>query len=1832
MAIGSATFSGKGNLLDNRIEGVATAANKLDGGAGNDTLIGGSANDNLLGGDGNDSLAAGTGNDTVDGGNGNDVVQLAGNISDYHIARLNPADTQLVSEALGITLTARNVESFSFDDRMYSLAEVQFGLFSSGNDRILGTDDADTLAGGLGNDTMLGGAGNDIYIVEQSGDVVTEIANEGFDTVRAALASYILKDNLEGLEYTGTGAFTGTGNSLDNVLKGGAGNDKLSGMAGNDTLAGNGGTDRLDGGAGDDTAVVLGNLADYKIVRVSATDTQLANVITYETVTLTGIESMKFADVGTLAMSAVLTNVVSAYGDNLVGGSGADTLDGLKGNDTMAGMDGDDTYVVDSAGDVVVEAANAGNDLVKAAMSSGLYILGANIEAGIVTGTGAAGIIGNDLGNTLTGNSATNVLNGGAGNDIIDGKGGADKMAGGFGDDTYNVDVASDTVTELPGEGTDTVLSSATSYTLSANVENLTYTGSLAFKGTGNALENILTGSTGNDSLSGMAGSDKLFGGAGNDTLMGGDGNDILNVGAGIDIADGGAGDDTVAVLGNFADYTRSRTSLTDTLLVNPSTGESVTLRGVEKVLFADGAKTLADIQLNVKSPLNDVLTGSNLADTMDGGLGADTLQGGSGDDTYIVDQAGDMADEAPANGHDTVQVAFTKAGIYTLGVNVEDSVVTAASSLAVGITGNALDNRLVGNAGVNALTGGLGNDTLDGGVGADKLAGGQGDDVYYVDNAADSVTELANEGVDRVITTLTKYTLAANVEELVYSGTAGFAGTGNTLDNTITGGSGNDTLLGGDGNDVLRFGAGHDIVDGGAGNDVVELTGNIIGYATTRVNNTDLMLTNTQTGDSVTLHNVESVHFNDGDLTTAQLAMNVSSNFNDNLVGTAGDDQLDGGAGADTMAGLGGNDVYWVDNKSDVVIEQSAGGDDLVMVNIVANGITYQLPANVEGAQVYSNAAVNLTGNGADNSLVGNAANNSLLGGAGNDYLDGRTGNDTMDGGSGNDTLNGGSGLDKMSGGAGDDTYYVDSTGDVVMEVAEEGIDSVISSATSFALPNGIENLTSIGAAPFKGIGNLLDNHLTGGTADDTLFGGGGNDVLDGRGGKDTMDGGDGDDVYYVDSLADVVLEQSSAGTDKVLTSLEAYTLGANIERLQYGGVNSFVGAGNALDNTLVGGVGNDTLAGGDGSDLLCGGGGKDVIDGGAGNDILEVSGRFKDYTYSLSTNSNLHLMSSITGESLTVQNIESVRFQDGLWSTADIAKTISSGVHLIGTAAHDLLDGGSGADMMEGLAGDDTYVVNNLGDTVVEQAESGHDIVSLQIVGDDITYALPSQVEDAEIFGASRINLVGNALDNRLFGNDANNQMSGGAGDDTLDGFSGADTMAGGDGDDVYFVDQPGDVVVENVSAGTDRVATGLVSYTLGANVEDLWSTCSAAFNGTGNDRDNVIVGGTGKNILYGLGGTDNLFGDANADMLDGGDGDDGLTGNGGDDSLFGGNGDDFFAVTQAGKVLVDGGEGDGDVLWLLESRDSYVVTIIGDNEVRLVNNAIGVDVTVSNVEVVQFGEQVVPWKSLFLNASKGDDDLSGTTDNDWLDGLAGSDTMTGFAGDDSYVVDSDGDVVVEKVHEGLDEIYTSLMSYQLPANVENLSFTTNVGVRGIGNELDNGLYGGSGDDTLEGGDGQDGIVGGGGNNVLTGGNGADTFAFIFFEGANTVTDFVAKLDCLMFYRAQMGFGNGNCVPNTVLNIDAEVLLAPTYEVAIFQQQAKSLSVEDAAEAIGSASESYAVGDRRLFVVGDGTSTAVYVFTSSDSNAQVTASELTMFVELTGLKQIEAVDIVCY
>lgn len=315
----------------------------------------------------------------------------------------------------------------------------------------------------------------------------------------------------------------------------------------------------------------------------------------------------------------------------------------------------------------------------------------------------------------------------------------------------------------------------------------------------------------------------------------------------------------------------------------------------------------------------------------------------------------------------------------------------------------------------------------------------------------------------------------------------------------------------------------------------------------------------------------------------------------NDSLVGGAGNDTLDGGADNDTLNGgagddslLGGlgDDLYIVTSGTDTIVELAGEGLDTVNTNLGA----FTLAAHVE--------RLTYTGNG-DFAGTGNAQDNLLTG---------RSGNDTLDGAAGNDTLNGGAGNDSLVGGLGDDLFIVEQMGDVVVELAGQGTDTVQTSLNSYTLGAHLEKLVFTGIGAFTGTGNDGDNEITGRVGNDTLFGGLGNDLLRGGRGDDSMVGGLGDDTYFVDSFGDVVVEtdvEFSLG-DTVITTLGRYTLGNQVENLTYQGLGRFTGEGNTLNNLITGSVNNDTLSGGLGGDTLVGGDGNDRLDGGVGADVL--------------------------------------------------------------------------------------------------------------------------------------------------------------------------------------------------------------------------------------------------------------------------------------------------------------------------------------------------------------------------------------------------------------------------------------------------------------------------------------------------------------------------------------------------------------------------------------------------------------------------------------------------
>jgi len=414
-----------------------------------------------------------------------------------------------------------------------------------------------------------------------------------------------------------------------------------------------------------------------------------------------------------------------ADGRLMTAGAGDTTLTGGGGDDTLLGAGGNDTLV-----------GQGGRDRVDG-------------------GTGR---------DSLVGGAGADTLIGGDGNDTLDGGQGADSLAGGNGNDRYVVDASGDTILERDNGGDDLVLASL-SWTLQANIERLTLTGSGHAAGTGNALANRIEGNGGNNLLNGGGGNDTLVGGAGGDTLNGGVGADSMQGGAGNDVyyvgdpldrifeAPGGGVDRVIAhmsytlptdvedlLIGNGAAY-----SGTGNALANRMTGNAA----------ANLITGLGDNDTLAGNAGADTLRGGVGNDVLNGGTGDDRMEGGIGDDIFYVDTALDSVIEAAGAGIDHV-IATTS---HVLAANVEN--LTIGNGGAFAGTGNLLNNTIIGNNASNLVSGLGGRDLLYGRGGADTLLGG--DDV--------------------------------------------------------------DTLYGQDGDDVLSGGLGNDVLSGGAGRDTFHLS-----------------------------------------------------------------------------------------------------------------------------------------------------------------------------------------------------------------------------------------------------------------------------------------------------------------------------------------------------------------------------------------------------------------------------------------------------------------------------------------------------------------------------------------------------------------------------------------------------------------------------------------------------------------------------------------------------------------------------------------------------------------------------------------------------------------------------------------------------------------------------------------------------------------------------------------------------------------------------------------------------------------------------------------------
>ena len=783
--------SGDDVLIDS---GGSSVGDILDGGTGDDILDGGGGNDIYL-------FARGDGRDTIVAAEGstpevNNVIRFAAGVtSDEVIVSRDGEDLHLDLSASGDRIVVR---SFFFENNPSSTRNpIQLVQFADGTSWGLGALRAKANPGLSNSSPVLAVPIADISRRERESidflvpagtfvdpDVGDALSYSATQTDGTALPSWLYLDPATG-RFSGTASVPGrlsvrvtatdyaglaasdefdivvasegkliVGTPFRDSLVGQSGNDTLFGLEGDDVLDGGAGSDSMEGGKGNDYYLVDA-AGDIVLEQPGEGADSVASSIAY---TLPeNVETLfLFATGGGLSGTG-------NSGANLIQGTTSnDRLDGRGGADTLNGLGGNDTFVVDDAGDVIF--AGTANGVYSTVESSISWTLQNGLQELRLLGRAALSATGNSSNNRLLGNDGDNRLDGGAGDDTL---------VGGGGDDYYLADSALDVVVEGVGGGVDTVETSALSWTLGANIENLKLTGGNAMLGGpsafGNDLGNVITGTVWRDYIDGKAGADTLAGGDGDDRYVVDDAGDVVT-----ELAGGGV------------DQIDSSISVTLSLHVEN--------------LFLLGSANLD----GTGNALANSLTGNSGANRLDGGAGADAMAGQGGDDTYVVDDVGDRTVELANGGLDTVESSIS----WTLAAGTERLVLTGSAD--VNGIGNSSSNAIVGNSGSNRL---------DGATGADAMTGGGGDDTYVVDNVADTTAESAGGGVDTIESSLS-WTLASNIENLRLTGTEATSGVGNTGANVLTGNASSNVIAADAGNDTLDGGAGNDLLDGGSGDD----------------------------------------------------------------------------------------------------------------------------------------------------------------------------------------------------------------------------------------------------------------------------------------------------------------------------------------------------------------------------------------------------------------------------------------------------------------------------------------------------------------------------------------------------------------------------------------------------------------------------------------------------------------------------------------------------------------------------------------------------------------------------------------------------------------------------------------------------------------------------------------------------------------------------------------------------------------------------------------------------------------------------------------------------
>ena len=1091
---------------------TGTADLTATGNARSDVITANSGNDTLIAGLGQATLIGGSGNDTFILNNYTDVIVEQPNhgynveVETFGSAQLAPNVQELVDESLGrITLTGNDGPSILTTkkagdtlwagDGLTTMNGVNGTFFHINNaadvinitgeiqEQASRVDTSASYTAVFGVMQVYGDGTDDLKLVGSVGGSEVD-ANGGNDTLVAGGGYSILKSvawvNTSTTQYL-VGAAGGTTTYLVNVQ--GSGSpflqvDISNAQAGDQLLltgtqatlmvqtdVENGVSDTyLTSGAGTTIEIVGGALST---VNAFSTLTTLDALAQQSPVTTISASTTLAAGVDNVILTGSADLAVTGNADfNLIhANAGNDTLTAGSGIATLIGGAGNDVFVLNNTSDYVIVQPHLGSYTIDTSVS---YTMPDNVQN--LTGTGAAAI-------TLTGGRTNATITANSGNDTLVAGTGIVTMVGGSGNDTFVVNNAADQISVATAK-TGNVVQSSVSYTLGANLQNLTGVGWDDLVLTGNNLSNKLVA---NDAF------DTLISGTGVTTMVGGSAADVF-------------------VVNNSSDVIS---------VSNPDPGDLV--QSSVTYTLASKLKTLTGIgSSSIKltgNTLADVITANAAGDTLVAGTGLATLIGGAGNDTFVINNVADVIQTTAGAGIDTEQTSVST----TLADNITN--LTASSgSTALTLRGNSLNGTITANSGADTLIAGSGNQTLTSGSGIDSMVGGAGIDTFIVNNSADTIS-VATVNAGNVVKTNFSYVLPANLLNLTALGTNAVTLTGNTLADTLTANGGNDTLISGSGIDTMVGGAGNVTF-------VVNNSADAISVATAKTGNVVQSNVNYVLPDNLLV--LTGVGSNAITLTGNSLADKITAN--------SGDDTLVSGSGIDTLVAGAGNDTFVVNNTSDVVTATTAKAG-----NVVQTSVDYTLGANLLKLTAIGTAPVKLTGNTLADTITANSGNDTLQAGSGVATLVGGTGKDTFVINNASDVINASSSAvlnteqSSVSVTAAANVTNLQLTGTTALTATANSLNDYLMGSTT----GGADTLVGGSGANVlqAGAGTTLFKDTAGANA---MIGGAAADTMTGGSGVSFMACGAGTDAITLGSAASVV--SYTAGDGKATVAAGSY------------------------------------------------------------------------------------------------------------------------------------------------------------------------------------------------------------------------------------------------------------------------------------------------------------------------------------------------------------------------------------------------------------------------------------------------------------------------------------------------------------------------------------------------------------------------------------------------------------------------------------------------------------------------------------------------------------------